>query len=49
MALIKCLECNNEISDKAEFCPKCGFPIQQELKKLTKLELFHTLKHQTKK
>lgn len=26
MALIKCKECNEEMSDKAEFCPKCGCP-----------------------
>ncbi len=25
MALISCPECANEISDKAETCPKCGF------------------------
>lgn len=25
--LIKCPECNNEVSDKAVFCPKCGYPI----------------------
>lgn len=24
MSLIKCKECNNEISDKAKTCPKCG-------------------------
>lgn len=30
MALIKCPECENEISDKAEACPKCGCPIVQE-------------------
>ena len=24
MALIKCTECKNEISDKANYCPKCG-------------------------
>ncbi len=24
MALIKCPECNKEISDKAVSCPKCG-------------------------
>ncbi len=29
MALIKCPECNKEISDKAVFCPNCGFPIQE--------------------
>ena len=30
MALIKCPECNTEISDKAESCPKCGCPIQKK-------------------
>lgn len=24
MALIKCSECGNDISDQAKFCPKCG-------------------------
>ena len=28
MALIKCPECSNEISDKAPNCPKCGHPSQ---------------------
>ena len=27
MALIKCPECNKEISDKAISCPQCGCPI----------------------
>lgn len=27
MALIKCHECGNDISDKASACPKCGNPI----------------------
>ena len=27
MALIKCTECGNEVSDKATSCPKCGAPI----------------------
>lgn len=27
MALIKCSECGNEVSDKATSCPKCGCPI----------------------
>lgn len=26
MSLIKCPECQNSISDKAEFCPHCGLP-----------------------
>jgi hypothetical protein len=28
MALIKCPECSNEVSDKAASCPKCGHPLQ---------------------
>jgi ribosomal protein L7/L12 len=28
MALIKCPECSNEISDQAASCPKCGYPVQ---------------------
>ena len=27
MALIKCPECSKEISDKAEACPQCAYPI----------------------
>ena len=27
MALINCPECNNEVSDQAYMCPRCGFPI----------------------
>jgi hypothetical protein len=27
MALIKCPDCGNEVSDKAEKCPKCAYPI----------------------
>lgn len=27
MALIKCIECNKEISDKAKSCPHCGCPV----------------------
>ena len=29
MALIKCAECGREISDKAEMCPGCGYPIKR--------------------
>lgn len=32
MALIKCPECENEVSDKAEKCIHCGYPIKNELK-----------------
>ena len=27
MALINCPECENEVSDKAEKCPRCAYPI----------------------
>ncbi|MDB6040693.1 MAG: Zinc-ribbon protein [Verrucomicrobiales bacterium] len=31
MALIKCPECSNDVSDKASSCPKCGYPIQSAI------------------
>ena len=31
MALIKCPECQKEISDKAMICPNFGFPISKYL------------------
>lgn len=30
MALIKCPECEANISSKAENCPHCGFPIKKK-------------------
>lgn len=30
MALIKCPECNKEISDKAKLCPNCGYEQNQQ-------------------
>ncbi len=30
MALFKCHECKNKVSEHAAFCPKCGVPIQKE-------------------
>ena len=30
MALIKCPECGNEVSDKAAACPRCAYPIGQQ-------------------
>ena len=30
MALIRCPECNHEVSTKASVCPHCGFPISSE-------------------
>jgi len=29
MALIKCPECQSEISDQALTCPRCGFPLKK--------------------
>ncbi len=31
MALINCPECNKEISDKANSCPHCGYPIEAKI------------------
>ena len=33
MALIKCYECGNEISEKANSCPSCGYSLVAEKKK----------------
>lgn len=38
MALIKCPECNKEISDKSEICIGCGFPIKEYLRKMEEEE-----------
>ena len=29
MGLIQCPECNTEVSNKAEVCPKCAYPIAE--------------------
>ncbi|QEX23369.1 hypothetical protein FRZ61_33070 [Hypericibacter adhaerens] len=31
MALIKCIECSREISDKAASCPGCGAPVSAQM------------------
>ena len=28
MALIKCVDCGKEVSDRAKVCPNCGCPIE---------------------
>lgn len=33
--LIKCPECNRDISDKAHNCPSCGYPVQTPIRKQT--------------
>lgn len=35
MALIKCPECGQEISDTAKTCPNCGYPIQKKEKHIS--------------
>ncbi len=34
MAMIKCKECGKEISDKAERCPSCGCPVQNNMNQI---------------
>lgn len=31
MALIQCKNCNNEISDSAESCPRCSAPVPKTI------------------
>ena len=32
MALVKCPECNKEVSDQAHNCPHCGYPLKKPTK-----------------
>lgn len=41
MSLIKCPECNKEISDKAKSCPNCGCPITINTKYQIKIIGYH--------
>lgn len=52
MALVKCIECGKEISDKATACPSCGYPMTAnvqstfesdcaEFSKFTKEQIWH--------
>lgn len=34
MALIKCPECGQQVSDKAKSCIHCGFPIEEHVEKI---------------
>lgn len=34
MALIKCPECGQQISNKAEVCPHCGIEVQKVLEEI---------------
>ena len=49
MALINCSECNHEVSDKAEACPKCGAPIAGGIQIKTIQETSKKFKLQTLK
>ena len=31
MALINCPECSTQVSDKADKCPKCAYPLKSEV------------------
>ena len=46
MALIKCLECGKQISDKAESCPNCGYRIESTIEE--KKEIPSTIKQEAK-
>ncbi len=43
MALVKCSECGQEISDMATACPKCGKPTGVQLKAEPKLKVEFSL------
>ena len=49
MALIFCPECGTQVSDKAEKCIKCGFPLQQRVNnsKMPSIELENTARSST--
>lgn len=37
MALIKCKECGDQVSDKAASCPKCGAPVAKKKQRSIRL------------
>ncbi|SEH04324.1 Uncharacterised protein [Candidatus Venteria ishoeyi] len=39
MALINCKECNHQVSNKADKCPQCGYPIRLRVKEIRKSSL----------
>jgi DNA-directed RNA polymerase subunit RPC12/RpoP len=39
MALIKCHECGNQVSDNAVACPECGAPVMVRLRRRQKAYL----------
>lgn len=49
MALITCSECSNQVSDKAESCPKCGAPIANARETVAAGTTVHTIQGTAKK
>ena len=39
MALIKCYECEKEISDKAPACPHCGAPKEEQPRQTDEMDM----------
>ncbi|MCM1024654.1 MAG: zinc ribbon domain-containing protein [Prevotella sp.] len=39
MALIKCPECGNNVSDSASNCPLCGYPVKKKTDKTIKIKI----------
>ena len=39
MALIKCIECGKEVSDRASCCPNCGCPIESAPNGVVKIKV----------
>ena len=48
MALIKCPECEKDISDKSKACPHCGFPFPEQTLQENKI-VFDSVKEPEKK
>lgn len=44
MALIKCDECQKEISDTAKTCPHCGYNLKKERKKLNSKNIIYNFR-----
>ena len=44
MALIKCPECNGQISDKAKICPNCSYPVQNEQVKIKSKKIWKKIR-----
>lgn len=47
MPLIKCPECENVVSNKAPYCPRCGFPISKTEKRNKAKFVLYVIKRYT--